>query len=74
VFYTGSRFPQWSGDAFMGALAGTALWRVRLSGNGEIGRERLFANLGERIRDVRQGRDGLLYLLTDSGRMMRVSD
>ena len=74
VFYTGSRFPQWSGDVFMGALAGTALWRVRLSGNGEISRERLFANLGERIRDVRQGRDGLLYLLTDSGRMMRVSD
>jgi glucose/arabinose dehydrogenase len=74
VFYTGSRFPQWSGDVFMGALAGTALWRVRLSGNGEIGRERLLANLGERIRDVRQGRDGLLYLLTDSGRMMRVRD
>jgi glucose/arabinose dehydrogenase len=74
VFYTGGRFPQWSGDAFMGALAGTALWRVRLSGNGEISRERLFANLGERIRDVRQGRDGLLYLLTDSGRMMRVRD
>ena len=74
VFYTGSRFPQWSGDVFMGALAGTALWRVRLSGNGEISRERLFANLGERIRDVRQGRDGLLYLITDSGRMMRVSD
>lgn len=74
VFYTGSRFPQWSGDAFMGALAGTALWRVRLSGNAEIGRERLFANLGERIRDVRQGRDGLLYLLTDSGRMVQVRD
>lgn len=74
VFYTGSRFPQWSGDAFMGALAGTALWRVRLSGNGEISRERLFANLGERIRDVRQGRDGLLYLLTDSGRMVQVRD
>ena len=74
VFYTGSRFPQWSGDAFMGALAGTALWRVRLSGNGETGRERLFANLGERIRDVRQGRDGLLYLLTDSGRMVQVRD
>jgi glucose/arabinose dehydrogenase len=74
VFYTGSRFPQWSGDVFMGALAGTALWRVRLSGNGEISRERLFANLGERIRDVRQGRDGLLYLLTDSGRMVQVRD
>ena len=74
VFYTGSRFPQWGGDAFMGALAGTALWRVRLSGNAETGRERLFGNLGERIRDVRQGRDGLLYLLTDSGRMVQVRD
>jgi glucose/arabinose dehydrogenase len=74
VFYTGSRFPQWQGDAFMGALAGTALWRVTLSGNAETGRERLFSNLGERIRDVRQGRDGLLYLLTDSGRMVQVRD
>ena len=74
VFYTGSRFPQWSGDAFMGALAGTALWRVRLSGNVEAGRERLFVNLGERIRDVRQGRDGLLYLLTDGGRLVQVRD
>jgi glucose/arabinose dehydrogenase len=58
----------------MGALAGAALWRVTLSGNAETGRERLFANLGERIRDVRQGRDGLLYLLTDSGRMVQVRD
>jgi glucose/arabinose dehydrogenase len=74
VFYTGSRFPQWSSDAFMGALAGTALWRVRLSGNVEAGRERLFVNLGERIRDVRQGRDGLLYLLTDGGRLVQVRD
>jgi glucose/arabinose dehydrogenase len=74
VFYTGSRFPQWQGDAFMGALAGTALWRVTLSGNVETGRERLFSNLGERIRDVRQGRDGLLYLLTDSGRMVQLRD
>jgi glucose/arabinose dehydrogenase len=47
---------------------------VTLSGNAETGRERLFANLGERIRDVRQGRDGLLYLLTDSGRMVQVRD
>lgn len=74
VSYTGSRFPPWSGDAFIGALAGTARWRVRLDGDAETGRERLFADLGERIRDVRQGRDGLLYLLTDSGRMVQVRD
>jgi glucose/arabinose dehydrogenase len=47
---------------------------VTLSGNVETGRERLFSNLGERIRDVRQGRDGLLYLLTDSGRMVQLRD
>jgi glucose/arabinose dehydrogenase len=74
TFYTGNRFPLWRGDVFMGALAGTALWRVTLASNAETGRERLFANLGERIRDVRQGRDGLLYLLTDSGRVMQVRD
>ena len=49
-------------------------WRVRLSGNAETGRERLFAGLGERIRDVRQGRDGLLYPLTGSARMVQVTD
>jgi glucose/arabinose dehydrogenase len=74
MFYTGNRFPRWRGDVFMGALAGTALWRVTLAGNADTGRERLFANLGERIRDVRQGRDGLLYLLADSGRMLQVRD
>ena len=74
VFYSGSRFPAWQGHAFMGALAGTALWRIALEGNAEASRERLFAALGERIRDVRQGRDGMLYLLTDSGKLVQVRD
>lgn len=67
VFYTGDKFPEWRGNAFMGALAGTALWRVVLNGNTVASREALFTGLGERIRDVRQGPDGWLYLLTDSG-------
>jgi glucose/arabinose dehydrogenase len=58
----------------MGALAGTALWRIALEGNAEASRERLFAALGERIRDVRQGRDGMLYLLTGSGKLVQVRD
>jgi glucose/arabinose dehydrogenase len=74
VFYTGSRFAAWQGHAFMGALAGAALWRIVLDGNAEASRERLFASLGERIRDVRQGRDGYLYLLTDSGKLVQVRD
>ncbi len=74
AFYTGSRFPAWRGQLFMGALAGQALWRIELSGNTVVAREPLLTELGERIRDVRQGPDGWLYLLTDSGngRLLRV--
>jgi glucose/arabinose dehydrogenase len=72
TFYTGSGFPEWQGNLFVGALAGRALWRVTLSGNTEIGREQLLASLNERIRCVREGPDGWLYLLTDSGKLIRV--
>ena len=72
LFYTGSGFPQWKGNAFMGALAGAALWRVVLNGNTEISRQRLFSELGERIRDVEQGPDGWIYLLTDSGKLIQI--
>jgi aldose sugar dehydrogenase len=76
VIYSGSKFPEYNGNIFSGALAGTALWRVVLGGTDgrkEVFKERLLANLGERIRDVRQGPDGWLYLLTDSGKLLRVS-
>jgi glucose/arabinose dehydrogenase len=74
VFYTGTRFASWQGHAFMGTLAGTALWRVELNGNVEAARERLFGSLGERIRDVHQGNDGYLYFVTDSGKLFRIRD
>lgn len=72
AFYTGAGFPEWQGNAFLGALAGTALWRIALSGATEVSRERLFADLGERIRCVKQGPDGWLYLLSDSGKLIRI--
>jgi glucose/arabinose dehydrogenase len=74
AFYTGDRFPEWRGHLFLGALAGRALWRVELNGSVVVAREELFRSLDERIRDVRQGPDGWLYLLTDngSGRILRV--
>ncbi|MDM0084018.1 PQQ-dependent sugar dehydrogenase [Variovorax sp. J31P179] len=74
AFYTGDALAEWKGNLFVGALAGTALWRLRLDGNAVVGRERLLAERGERIRDVRQGPDGWLYLLTDSsnGKLLRV--
>ena len=74
VFYSGRRFPQWKGDALMGALAGTAVWRVRLDGNREAAREALFTDLRERVRDIREGPDGYLYLLTDSGKLIQIRD
>ena len=74
LFYTGTRFPAWQGNAFLGALAGTALWRVELRGNAEVVRERLLGDLGERIRDVEQGPDGFLYLLTDGGKLIQLRD
>jgi glucose/arabinose dehydrogenase len=74
LFYTGTRFPGWQGNAFLGALAGTALWRVELRGNAELARERLLGDLGERIRDVVQGPDGFLYLLTDGGKLIQLRD
>jgi aldose sugar dehydrogenase len=69
AFYTGSMFPEWRGNLFMGALAGQALWRVTLNGNTVVSREALFP--GARVRDVRQGPDGALYLLTDN--IMRIA-
>lgn len=75
IFYTGDKFPEFRGQLFSGALAGTALWRIVLSADGksEASRERLLSDRGERIRDVRQGPDGWIYLLTDSGKLLRVS-
>jgi glucose/arabinose dehydrogenase len=74
IFYTGNGFPQWNGNVFIGALAGKALWRIELSGSKEIEREPLFLDLEERIRDVEQGPDGWIYLLTDSGKLIQIRD
>jgi glucose/arabinose dehydrogenase len=73
MFYTGPEFPKWRNHILMGSLAGTALWRIQFDGDTEVRRERLLGELGERIRDVEQGPDGLIYLLTDSGKLLRIS-
>jgi glucose/arabinose dehydrogenase len=75
AFFTGSSPAHWNGSLFLGALAGKALWRLQLDGARVVGRERLLTSLNERIRDVRQGPDGRLWLLTDgsSGSLLRVT-
>ncbi|MEH2622366.1 glucose/arabinose dehydrogenase [Bradyrhizobium sp. AZCC 1719] len=75
AFYTGKLFPKWNGSLFTGALRSAMLVRLTLNGNTVTSEERLLQNLHERIRDVRQGPDGALWLLTDSsnGRVLRVA-
>jgi aldose sugar dehydrogenase len=74
AFYTGSLFPEWKGNLFVGALRGQAVHRLILDGERVVGEEELLSDLGERIRDVRSGPDGALWLLTDSprGRVLRL--
>ncbi len=66
AFYTGDAYPQWKGNVFVGALKFQMLVRLQLDGNKIVREERLLSNLGKRIRDVRQGPDGKLWLLDDS--------
>jgi glucose/arabinose dehydrogenase len=70
AFYAGDRFPRWRGDLFVGALRDEMLVRLRLDGEKVITEERMLKNVIGRIRDVRNGPDGLLYLLTDEARGM----
>src|SRR6185312_1663757 len=75
AIYDGTLFPAWKGNLFVGALAGEMLVRLTVEGNKITGEERLLHDLHERIRDVRNGPDGALYLLTDNsaGRILRVA-
>ena len=65
-FYTGSAFPEWKGNLFVGALKDKLLVRLVIEGDRVTGEEHLLADKGQRIRDVRQGKDGALYLVTDA--------
>jgi glucose/arabinose dehydrogenase len=66
AFYTGERFPAWRGDMFVGALKDQMLVRLEIEGERVIQEERMLKGVLGRIRDVRDGPDGYLYLLTDA--------
>jgi glucose/arabinose dehydrogenase len=77
AFYTANLFPAWKGSLFIGGLGSTALVRLTLEGNKVVGEERLLTDLQpkrERIRDVRQGPEGAVYILTDNkeGRILKL--
>jgi glucose/arabinose dehydrogenase len=75
AFYTGDLFPGWKGSLLNGALKFMLVSRLMLDGDKVVKEERMLQGLHERIRDVRQGPDGALYLLTDNaaGRILRVA-
>ena len=75
TFYTGDQFEPWKGNIFLGGMRGTLLQRIVLNAKGfPITRETMLTELKQRIRDVRQGPDGLLYVLTDEthGALLRL--
>jgi glucose/arabinose dehydrogenase len=75
MFYGGDLFEDWQGDLFVGGLASTALVRLELDGPAVSGEERLLEDLGLRIRDVAQGPDGAIHVVTDeeNGQVLRIT-
>ena len=74
VFLTSDRYPGWKGNLFLGMLQGRAVLRLKLDGNKVVEQEYLLTGLMDRVRDVRQGPDGWLYILIgrDQGRIIRI--
>ena len=74
AFYDSSRFPQWNNSLFIGALRDRALLRLTLDGDAVVAEERLLLDRNERIRDVRLGPDGFIYVLTNAsdGALLRL--
>ena len=74
AIYKGAAFPEWHGDLFVGALVDQDVRHIDMEMGKVVGEESVFAEVGARIRDVRCGPDGYLYILTDSesGKLLRV--
>jgi len=73
IFYTGDMFPEWKGNLFVGGMAAKALIRLVIENDRVVGEERLLTDLNQRVRSVVQGPDGALYILTDDGRLSRIT-
>ena len=71
LFYTGSQFPAWRGNLFIGGLSSEALIRIKI--NGDTAQEAERYPMGTRIREVEQGPDGSIYLLEDAGRLLKLT-
>jgi glucose/arabinose dehydrogenase len=74
AFYTADLFPEWKGSLFIGGHGTYDLVRLSLDGEKVVGEERLLTDMRPHVRDVRQGPDGALYVLTDStsGKLLKL--
>ena len=72
-FYEGAAFPAWRGNLFVGALRGMRLVRLVIEDGRVVGEEHLLADRSQRVRDVREGPDGFLYVATDMGELWRIA-
>jgi glucose/arabinose dehydrogenase len=72
TFYTGDNVPEWKNNLFIGGLSSQHIARLVIKDNKVVGEERILANEGQRFRDVAQGKDGLLYAVTDGGKLYRI--
>lgn len=75
MFYDGSMFPEWQGNLFVGGMASTKLVRLQLQDGKVVGEEWLLQDRGSRIRDVKQGPDGAVYVITEAadGALLKIS-
>lgn len=73
AFYTGNLFPQWKNSIFVGALRGQMLDRLTLDGKKVVSEEPLLVDLHTRMRDVRMGPEGAVYVLTDNGKLLKLT-
>jgi glucose/arabinose dehydrogenase len=72
IVYRGRLFPQWQGSIFIGSMNPGKLVRLQMDGDKVVGEEWLLTNLNARIRDVQQGPDGSIYVITDPGKLLRL--
>ncbi len=73
TFHSGNNMPEWKNNLFIGGLSSRHLARIVIEGDKVTGEERLMVDEGQRIRDVAEGRDGALYVVTDEGRLYRIA-
>jgi glucose/arabinose dehydrogenase len=73
TFYSGDNIPEWKNNVFICGLNSNHIARLVIRNNKVVGEERLLSGLGQRFRDITQGKDGALYTVTDEGKLYRIA-